>query len=80
MVTQFQIEYKYANGTYPPILTKCILGAFQCATITVGGNGEDVHNVILGARNDGVVVRDTIANGRNGCTCVYRKCLLGAGC
>jgi hypothetical protein len=67
------------NGTYHLILTSRFPGAFQHGTMTVGNSGEGVHNIILDAGNDGVGVRDIVTNGRNGCICGCRKCLLGAG-
>ena len=54
------------------------LGPFRCLTMTVGNDGG-VHSAILDAGNDGVGVRDIMANGWNGCICGYYDCLLGAG-
>jgi len=47
--------------------------------MTVGNNGGGVRNIILHAGNDGVDVREIMANGWDGCICGYYECLLGAG-
>ena len=67
------------KGAYHPILTPRILGDLRRAAVTVANHSGSVHAVILGARNNGVRVRDIVANGKNGRICSCRKCLLGVG-
>ena len=67
------------NGTYQLTPTTCVLGDFRRVAMTVGNNGDGVHDVVLGPGDGGVGVRDIMTNGRNGCICIYCKRLLGAG-
>jgi len=67
------------NATHRPTLTTRIPGAFQRVAMTVRNNGKVVHNVVLDAGNDGVGVRDTMADGRNDWICVDCKRLLEIG-
>ena len=45
--------------------------------VTVGNNGGDVCNVVLGARSNDVGVRVIMTNGRDGKICVYCRFILG---
>ena len=65
------------NGTYKSILTVSALGVFRRGTVAVGNDSGDVHNIILGAGNDGG--REIMTTTRNGCISVFWKHLLGAG-
>jgi len=47
--------------------------------MTVGNNGGGVHNVVLYNGDDGVGIRDIMADGRNGRICVDCKRLLETG-
>jgi len=47
--------------------------------MTVGKNGEGVHDVVLDIGNDGVGVRDIMTDSRNGRICVGCKRLLEVG-
>ena len=67
------------NGTHRPILTTRILGASQCVKMAAGNNGGGVHNVVLHTRDDGVGIRDIMADARNGRICVDCKRLLETG-
>ena len=66
------------SDTYHPILAACILGPPRRVMIAVGDGDMGVHNVILGAGNDGGCVCDIVTNGRNGWICAYCKFLLEA--
>ena len=44
--------------------------------VTVGNNGGDVCNVVLGARSNDVGVRVIMTNGRDGNICVYCRFIL----
>ena len=67
------------NGTYKLILTMSVLRVFQRATMTVGNNSGGVHNIILGAGNDGVGARAIVSDSGNGWICVCCRCLLRLG-
>jgi len=67
------------NGTHRPILATRILKDFQRIAMTVGNNGGGVHNVVLHTGDDGVGIRDIMADSRNGRICVDCKRLLETG-
>ena len=64
------------SGTYNPISTTRILGAFQRVTSSVGNTGAGVYNVSPDAGSDGVGVRGIITSGGNSYICIRCKFLL----
>ena len=55
------------NGTYPLILTTCVLITLHCVVMAVRNNGAGVPDVIPDAGNDNVGARDMVVNSRNDC-------------
>ena len=47
--------------------------------MTVGNNGESVHDIILDPGSNGLRVRDIATDAGSGWICVYCECLLGVG-